>query len=270
MNDDLLLELRELQRTRQLIIRETTSLSNRVFSYCMRYHQHLPEKQQRKEADRIHKMVMSRKPTEEVAADIMVHASPFLEGTDLFDQQRKIIEKQMVKAARKLPVIHFQKRTWGLSEVQLAQIIGETGDLNNYRRKSALWKYMELAVIDGERQRRKAEKYAALAHGYGGQRRSIMWNISNSLIGGMGKGIRPRFNEDIERREDLSEYQKLFIRRLRFEAEKDPEMYKGVTDEGKESYTLHAANRAKRYVAKMLLRDLRWAWIEATQMEEAA
>jgi hypothetical protein len=268
--EDLLSELRELQRTRQLIIRETTSLSNRVFSYCMRYHQGLPEGEQRKEANRVHTLAMDRKPEEEVVATIMTHAAPFLEGIDLFDEQRNIVEKRMKKAARQLPVAHFQKSTWGFSEVQLAQIIGETGDLNNFRSKSALWKYMELAVIDGERQRRKSEKYEALRHGYGGQRRSIMWNISSSLIGGMGKGVRPMVGEDIEFRSDLSPYQKSFIHRLRFEAEKDPAMYKGETAQGKESYTLHAANRARRYVAKELLRDLRWAWIEATQIEKAA
>jgi hypothetical protein len=123
---------------------------------------------------------------------------------------------------------------------------------------------MELAVIDGERQRRKSDKYEALKHGYGGKRRAIMWNVSGTLIGGMGKGVRPKFGEDVEARGDLSHYQKMFIHRLRYEAEKDPEMYKGITSENKESYTLHAASRAKRYVAKQFLRDLRWAWIEST------
>lgn len=127
---------------------------------------------------------------------------------------------------------------------------------------------MGLAVIKGERQRRVGGELA-LEHGYSPQRRSLMWNIENQLIGKMGRGPRPEVGENVETREDLSPYQKLFIRFVREELTKVSGDYNGpeqarepVEKNGKllESYGKHAFYRAKRRVGKEFLKHLYLAW----------
>lgn len=179
-------------------------------------------------------------------------------------EHRAAIEKTLAKAVRVLPVYPWAKAVYGLGDLGFASLIGEAGDIGAYRTVSGLWKRMGLAVIGAERQRRKSDAEEALAHGYSPRRRSIMWNIGNGLIGGMGNGPRPFVGEDISAREDWSPYQRLFVERMRYEAERDPEahMKPPVEKDGvaRESFCKHAASRAKRYVEKRFLRELYSAW----------
>jgi len=194
-----------------------------------------------------------------------IGATPLLNARGVIRAEREAVEKMLCKLARKLPVYPWVKSVYGASEFALAKIVGECGDVGSYKSVAAVWKRMGLAVIDGGRQRR-ASGDAALEHGYSPDRRSVMWNIGGGLIGGMGKGPRPGVGEDISTRDDLSPYQKLFIERLRYEAECDPEAHRKEpvlntkTGELRESFSAHAANRAKRYVEKRFLRDLYSAW----------
>ena len=71
-------------------------------------------------------------------------------------------------------------RGFGLGS--LAAIIGEAGAISNYATVSKLWKRLGLAVIGGERQRKKTDKEAAIEHGYNPSRRSVMWNVGQSLF----------------------------------------------------------------------------------------
>lgn len=91
------------------------------------------------------------------------------------------------------------------------------------------------------------------------KRRSAMFVIGGSLIGGMGRGKRPLVGQDLAET-DWSPLEKLFVERLRHEAARDPAMALPPTEVGKESYTKHAAARAQRYVEKRFLRDLWRAW----------
>ena len=115
---------------------------------------------------------------------------------------------------------------------------------------------MGTAVIDGERQRRV--KADALKHGYSPSRRSVLWNIANGLVGGMGNGPRPRVGEDIEARSDLGVLRKRFIREMRKWAERDPEAHsrEPVEKDGVlyESFSAHAANHARRVASKEFLK----------------
>jgi hypothetical protein len=83
----------------------------------------------------------------------------------------------------------------------------------------------------------------------------------------MGHGP-PRPPVDAEVDQSLPPYRRLFLERLRYEAERDPTHAKPpVADkkngEVRESFSAHAAARAKRYVEKRLLRDLWVAWRSA-------
>ena len=202
-------------------------------------------------------------PTEAdaVLADALL---PFVAAIAHFDASLGPIERRLERLAKRLPVAPFVEATRGLGYGSVAAIVGEAGDLSAYPSVAGVWKRMGLAVIDGDgRQRRVADAERALIHGYNPERRSVVWNAGNGVIGGMGLGKRPLSGEDIEARTDWTEYERLFVARLRHEAARDPAMRLPDTKEGKESYTRFAAARAKRYVEKRLLRDMTLAWRRA-------
>lgn len=205
---------------------------------------------------------------EDIMAEIAV--TPLLAARATLHYERGAVEKALAKMVRGLPVHAWAKEVYGLGPLGLASIVGEAGDIGSYKSVSAVWKRFGLAVIGGERQRKKANLEEAALHGYAPHRRSIMWNVGGGLIGGMGKGPRPLVGEDISAREDWSTYQRLFVERLRYEAERDPAAHRKEpvaspkTGEMRESFSAHAANRAKRYVEKRFLRELFSAWRAAT------
>lgn len=199
-----------------------------------------------------------------------------LEHTELIDgRKRRVgIEPEMERLAKLMPCYPWVASVYGASAMALAKIVGEAGDLSRYREAGGgmapakLWKRMGLAVMDGKRQGNPGAGASSedwIRHGYAPERRSEMWNNGNGLIGFMGNGPRPMETdtiESIEARSDLSPYQKLFILRLWHEVERDPEHARPGKD-GKQSFSKHAAARAKRYVEKRFLRELLRAWFVA-------
>lgn len=193
--------------------------------------------------------------------DAAISCAPLLNARNQIGKERAACEKVLAKLAKQTPCAEFIEDTKGVGLQSLAAIIGEAGDLSKYKSVSGLWKRLGLAVIGGERQRKKADAIAAKEHGYDPQRRSVMFNIGGGLIGGMGHGPRPLVGEDTSVRDDLSPYQKLFVDRLRYHAAADPEKHaRKTTKEGKESFSSHAANMARRYVEKRFLRELFAEW----------
>jgi len=196
---------------------------------------------------------------------------PYLAALDILDRQQVAYEKDLVKAAKMLPIFSWVRDIKGLGDLGFACIVGEcsgnrndTGEfysVGDFKSVSAVWKRMGLAVIGGERQRKKSGD-DAIIHGYSPGRRSVMWNVGNSLILGMGK-FRPLFGEDIEANDEYTYFQKVFATRARYEAERLPHKTGETIKEsktGKDSYTAHAAARAKRYTEKRLLRCLFSEW----------
>lgn len=192
-------------------------------------------------------------------ADIL---QPLLHARNIMRAPRQAIEKDLEKIATKLPVAPWIKSVKGVGMLSLAEIVGEAGAVGEYRTVAGLWSRMGLAVIDGERQRRKKGEEGKV-HAFSPERGAVMFNIGGGLIGGMGHGPRPLINEDISTREDLSEYQKLFIDRCRYECEKNPEHKRPDATRKEqvfESYSKHAANRARRYVCKRFMLHLWQHW----------
>lgn len=223
--------------------------------------------------------------------------SPYLASLAVLDKQQSEYEKAMVRAMKPLPILKWARGIKGLGDMSLACIIGEASGYRNdtgefysvgdFKSVSALWKRMGLAVLNGHRQGNPGKGASAddwIAEGYSRTRRSVMWNVGNSLILSMGK-FRPMFGEDVEAAvtEDgepkYTYLQKVFATRARYEAVKRPKMIKKegkmvvkLDDSGnpvcielnektgKESYSEHAANRAKRYTEKRLLRMLYSEW----------
>lgn len=204
--------------------------------------------------------------------------SPYLSALEVFDLQQAAYEKELVRAVKGLPIYQWAKALKGLGDLSLACIIGEASgygresgkfySVGDFKSVSALWKRMGLAVMDGNRQGNPGKGASAddwIVHGYSKSRRSVMWNVGNSLILSMGK-FRPLFGEDIEANPEYTELQKVFANRARYEAKRLPHKCGSPVKEsatGKDSYTLHAANRAKRYTEKRLLRMLYSEWRRA-------
>jgi len=90
---------------------------------------------------------------------------------------KKEAENEMKLLVVTLPVHTWQKSIVGFGEVSLGALVAEAGvPIGEYRTVSGLWKHMELAVMSGVRQQKIA------GHGYGGVRRSVSWNVAQTLI----------------------------------------------------------------------------------------
>jgi hypothetical protein len=158
---------------------------------------------------------------------------------------RKSIESEMKKKARKLDIYPWVNGIYGLSEYGLAQIIGESGDLSNYKSVAAVWKRFGLACDEtGRRQglvpssvTGEARKQMYIDDGYVPRRRSIMYCIGESIVK-VNKGT---YNAHYKRRKDYENAR---------------------TDERAPKSKMHAHKRAMRYATKMLLKDLYLEWIE--------
>lgn len=203
--------------------------------------------------------------------------SPYISALEVLDKQQSVYEKELVRSVKGLPIYQWAKELKGLGDLSLACIIGEASgygkqdgafySVGDFKSVSALWKRMGLAVNSSTGNRQGAPGKGATAEdwiveGYSKTRRSVMWNVGNSLILSMGK-FRPVFGEDIESNPEYTYLQKVFAHRARYEAERLPHKTGEAVKEsktGKDSYTLHAANRAKRYTEKRLLRMLFSEW----------
>ncbi|MBY5553769.1 hypothetical protein J0664_05840 [Rhizobium leguminosarum] len=199
----------------------------------------------------------------------------YISMLSIADKQQAGYEKHLVKAVKGLPIYQWAKGVKGLGDLSLACIIGEASgygkesgefySVGDFKSVSALWKRMGLAVLNGHRQGAPGKGATAedwIVEGYSKTRRSVMWNVGNSLILSMGK-FRPLFGEDVRGNPEYTELQCVFAERARYEAERLPHKCGASVKEsktGKDSYTLHAANRAKRYTEKRLLRMLYSEW----------
>lgn len=264
---DIINEIREQWRRRQSWHRAEKSLTLQAKAMCRRLvamagDTEAERKKQISAADALYERAVTGDDSAD-AQTAMAAMLPLLEAHTVMKAHRKAVEKRLVKLAKSLPVAQFVENTYRLGYLSLATIVGEAGDLSIYSTPAKLWKRMGLAVINGERQRR-VSGVDALTHGYAPQRRSAMWNIGSGIVGGMGKGRRLPVGAPIP--EDWPYYQRLFVERLRFEAEKNPDMRREPVEKDgvlMESFSAHAAARAKRYCEKRLLRELWRAWRRA-------
>ncbi len=167
---------------------------------------------------------------ESVAA---LHTAPLLDARKLLEASRKPLEKRMELLARELPVWPWVEGVRGIGPLGLAQIVGECGDLSNYANPAKVWKRMGLALINGERQGKRTDPEEAALHGYSPSRRSTMYVIATFLM---------MNNRD-------GEYRTYYLAEKERQREKLPD-----------APNVHVDNRARRHLAKRLLRDLWRAW----------
>ena len=160
----------------------------------------------------------------------------------VWDQQRADVEREMEKLAKSLPVWPWVAAVRGLGAKGLAIIVGEAGDLANYATHSRLWKRLGMAVIDGERQQRKAGIEAAAAHGFNPSRRAEVWTIGDSLFRAQWRGAK----EDVPAHA-IGPYGERYARR------------KAATED--RGWSLgHRDSDARRVMTKALIRHLWKEW----------
>jgi hypothetical protein len=253
-NDPLIITIRDEWRQRQSWHRSEKALTLAASAWC-RQHVGVRGKNDKaglkRAAELLERIEAGASGLDE--EDIAYTVTPFLLARAPLEAERKKIEKSLRSLVRQLPIAQVIDEVPGFGELSLYSIIGEAGDLSCYRSHRGLWSRMGLAVIAGERQRKKINKDAADAHHYSPARRSTMWNVGNALIGYFGNGPRPLVGEDLNQPNGYSEWQLLFLHELRRFVENHPdERREPVGRKGQifESYSKHAADHARRLTEK--------------------
>lgn len=190
--------------------------------------------------------------------ELLVWLEPYILAMAPLDAAEHKVKLKLEKLARKMPVHDWAKSVLGLGDLLLAGVLGECAiGPGEYRTVSALWKRMELAVIDGKRQRRVSGE-DALRHNYGGQRRSLMWVIGGSLIKSQVRNQKDENGKKIEGTDyAIGEYGQLYLDRKQYLRERDAHL-----ETPPSPMKIH--NDAKRYIEKRLLRELWKAWRRAS------
>jgi hypothetical protein len=206
-----------------------------------------------KQASAIRKMVEKGGGGDQLAPDdpvraVLSAAAPIIiaskAGRDGFDTLRKAAEKRMAKLARLLPVYPWAASITGFGELGLAVVVAECpGDnlagLADFGSPAKVWKRCGLAVIDGERQRKKSDVEQAARHGYSPRRRATVYgDIGAPLFFAKGRNYLGQ----------------MYKARRAHTASVHPDWTKA-----------HSDNDARRYITKRLLRDLWRAWREAAR-----
>lgn len=167
-----------------------------------------------------------------------------------WDELRIDAEKAMEKLAKQLPVWSWVKGVKGVGPLGLAVIAAEAvgkdaDDLGQWRNRANLQKHLGLGIVrDGTRQRKMTEKAAAIEHGYSPRRRAQCWAfLDDVMLRSQWQGGEPVQIYGQYYRDKKAEY----LRRWGNE--------KGGA--------AHADKAARRYMAKMFIRDLYNAWRRA-------
>lgn len=168
----------------------------------------------------------------------------------MWDQMRAETEKEMRALAKQIPAWEFVQSVKGVSDLGLAVIVGEAGNLGEYPKKGHLWKRLGLAVIDGKRQGNPGTGATAedwIAHGYKAARRAEVYAfIDDVMFRSQWRGAKndaPGY--------PIGPYGAHYARK------KAEYLARFADEKGAKG---HAENAARRYMAKMFIRDLWKAW----------
>lgn len=230
----------ELSRRRRTLIKSRTSLTLQIKAYA-RY-----AAQSRYKANGL-KLPEGKFPKiEKEDLELAMLVYPELDGCrKTIDASIKVYEKKLTKLVHELPVWPWAEGVRGVAEISIATIIGEAGDLSDYRNPAKLWKRMGLGFFeldDGTMVRQRCFRDVELADKarYFPGRRAAMFVIADSIIKAGGRG---RVNPYAT----LYRWQRRKYRRR---------------EEVKTK--IHAHRMAHRWMTKRMLRDLWRAWRDAS------
>lgn len=232
--DPLIAEITETWRQRQDMVRAQQKLTLQAKSICRRF-----TAGDKGEAEKLYQAVTKGKE-HELADMASIAVMPLFRAQAPLIETRAAYEKQLAKLGKQLPIAHMADTIKGVNYNTLATIVAEVGDMTAYEKGIAgIWKRAGLAVIDGERQRKKAGE-AALIHGYSPDRHAVFWNIGGALIKAQGKIAEDGTDNRLP-------YRVIYDDRKEYERPR-------VESDG------HAHNRAMRFMVKRLLKDIWQEW----------
>ena len=183
--------------------------------------------------------------SEEVADDPLLQkinsrAVIFEEDRKRYAELEKGPAKEMVKCVEAMPIWEWAKDIRGCGPMVMAKLLA-IWNPGNFPTIAKSWKRLGLAVIDGERQRKRTDKRLAVIHGYSPKRRSIVWQMEDCLHKGNGDGY----------------YREVYKERREYEKEMHPE-WDHVKKPG------FSYQRARRYMIKRFIKNM---WCEWRKLE---
>jgi hypothetical protein len=262
-------ELVELQRRRVFCIRSQRKMDNATLAYirvALGYHANLSAAAREKisaAARRIKKAVERGEGEGSSAlaglksyavADCSTVTLSSASARQSWDILRDGTEAEMIRLAKLLPVYEWVADVRGVSALGLAVIVGEAGDLGRFPTRSHLQKRLGLGCMDGDvRQGNPPAKPASpedwIRHGYSRRRRAEIWAfLDDTMFLYQWRGpLRDAAKEIIAPGYPLGPYG------AHYERKKTEYLERGLTSG-------HADKAARRYMAKMFIRDLWKAW----------
>ncbi len=201
---DISLRLQQLKKERDSVLKSRMSIENRLASVAAQiigYHSGMDAKE-RKEHWKAAKVIILRMLggkevvglTDDQLIIIQALVLPCKATLESFEATNKKYMKKLSKLAESLPVWSWVKKIRGVGSLTLANVIGETGDLNNYIEPAKVWKRLGCHPYEknGETHMGKAwnvhswheesmSKKNWVEYGYVGRRRSVMFNLTEAI-----------------------------------------------------------------------------------------
>lgn len=190
-------EIQTLQRRRVEVLRTRIIIDNRLAATVaseLGYHAGMEEadpKARRAEAEALIKAIADGGENLNGHSAIAAVVSPLVNATmlsrDAFQQQLSGYEREMLRLVKTLPVYPWAKSVRGFGPLNLAVLIGETGDLSNYANPAKVWKRLGLAPFKGKMPSTWKSKGGLSSEewtevGYSPRRRSCMYVLSECLV----------------------------------------------------------------------------------------
>jgi hypothetical protein len=183
-----------------------------------------------------------------------------------WDRIRKQTEDEMRALARQLPAWSFVQGVAGVSDLGLAVIVGEAGNLGGYPKKGHLWKRLGLAVIGDMRQGNPGPGATAedwIRHGYKRARRAEVYAFLDDVM------FRQQWrgDKDADGKDPAKSKQPIAVPAHpigpygAYYGRKKAEYLVRWADEP--AVKAHAERAARRYMSKMFVRNLWSAWRRA-------
>lgn len=257
---EIVVAIAQLQVKRKWTIKLANKLKNSTRALARRYCGfvwNVPEEEREKVNKRAAAIVdralagKEQSPDDQSIADIMEQELDLLRQTlALYEKRRDVVEAEMIKLAKKLPVYSWVKGIAGLGEIGLSVIVGEAGDLSKYPNIRHLWKRLGLAPYDGRAmsnwRQGELEKSEWEACGYCGKRRAEIYacvgkGLENHQLGSAKKA---GTNFSVAK----GPYGHVYVARRTHCLETHPDWSRG-----------HYHDDAMRVMTKAVLKDL---WIE--------
>jgi hypothetical protein len=168
-----------------------------------------------------------------------------------FEKLNEGYKDRIEKVAKTFPTwINFGSKIKGFSTLALGTIVGEAGNLWNYKNPAKLWRRFGLGVDGGSASSTHRMKKTLAPDGweeigYCPRRRSVMYVVGESLVKGNKTGY----------------YRTLYLNEKKRQCKLHPEFEKGLDEKtGRMKTTKRCDLMARRYMEKRLLKHLWQAW----------